>query len=350
MSADPTDKGMPIRLSSAERDAIDLAVWNLYKGRLGGTELAQLAVLFRSAALPRILSNVIRPTLTRNQPFYREEIETKLAWIDKHPVAEFPGIKGRGELGDAAVYYFENLRHRGQTRHQHARAVLLQAKVAKSAAQIRSPNVPIGTGISTARELALYSAWGTFDLYAGGGPKLPLIADNITVTAEGPPSPQGWFIATPRSAPGTASLGAWRSPWMCGPARASESCSATLGDLLVSFLAPHSAVASTMRADVGSDFNFDPIQLQTPTCSGWDRLCIEILRYCRKGSLPKSIFGANLPPGSAYGSTIRSFPYVGGGDDLPDFMDILSSLIGLRKMWILIVVKTNIEGPQENLG
>jgi hypothetical protein len=63
---------MPLSLAAGTGDAIDSQIWEIYKQRLGGGELRQLAKLFKNAGLLARLENILLPTLTAPSVGYRE--------------------------------------------------------------------------------------------------------------------------------------------------------------------------------------------------------------------------------------------------------------------------------------
>src|SRR5258708_4878564 len=118
---------MTLTLTQHHADQIDCEIWQIYKGRLGGRELEQLAKLFHERhGLPARLATVLKPTLRAPGPFYREELQIDLAWIDKHPVAKLAKLGRRVELGDAAIFFFDVMQHKGTIKRQEARAIILQ--------------------------------------------------------------------------------------------------------------------------------------------------------------------------------------------------------------------------------
>jgi hypothetical protein len=280
---------MPLYLQPAIGTAIDSHIWEIYKHRLGGTELRQLAKLFKRAGLLTCLEEVLSPTLASS----RNELEISLAWIDKRPLAKLATDLRRVELGDAAIFFFDMLQYRGSTRYNQSRALILQAKVAKETGQMAQPAVPVNPTrpnamSSTARELKLLSRWDHFDLYKTSGSRDPIVRGIAVAPPKLPPA-HSWYMATPRWRPTRAQSAAWTSPWMCAPAANGARCDITFGSLLLAFLtsSPVTGVNAALP-EVGADFKFEPQSLWVPSGNDWDRLCIEILRLCPRNNLPRS--------------------------------------------------------------
>jgi len=343
---------MPLTLTPEHSAAIDAAIWKIYRSKLGGGELAQLAKLFARGELLKQLETILAPTL-RHGRYYREELEIKLAWIDKRPLAKLANHSKRVELGDAAFFFFEQLANHGVSIPQYGRALIMQAKVAKDMNQIASPSVPVNPvrpspDSSTARELDLLSKWDTFDLYATSGSR-DAIVTGISVAPASLPPAHGWYMATPRRHPAGSQASAWKSPWMCAPAEAGVACAFTLGEVLRSFFAfSYAAPMGNLPIEVGANIDPDPSNLQNPSGQGWERLGVELLRLCPKNQLPRSLFG-NVASRSAMGSSVvRSFPYLGlGGNGTGLLSRIYQRLFG-RRMPVLVVVFIKTEGDLSN--
>src|SRR5574340_1616361 len=109
---------MSLQLSSQHAKKIDDELWQIYGKRLGGPELRQLAKLFKSKGLTDRLLKIFTPTLPKPRQYYREELEIKLAWIDKRPLAKLATQSKRGELGDAAFFYLDRKSTRLNSSHQ----------------------------------------------------------------------------------------------------------------------------------------------------------------------------------------------------------------------------------------
>lgn len=330
---------MSLQLAPQHARAIDDGLRAIHASGYGG-ELQQLAKLFNRRALPAVLQTVIKPTLRRGRG-YREEVEVKLAWIDKRPLAKLARHTKRVELGDAAIFYLDRLRFKDRINWRPARALILQAKVAKEREQLAAPAVPVNPtkparDSSTAREFDLLSSWGTFDLYATSGSK-DAIATAITVAPASLPPGNGWYMAAPRTRPDPDTRAAWVSPWMCAPALMAAPCATTLGQLLLAFLRSDEIGAGLPSA--GEEFRFHPDALKKPQGSDWQRVCIEVLRLCPKYRLPKALFGEY----TGEGSIVRSFPYLGGGKSFGWLIDLLT-LLFRKKMFVLVVLVTRTEG------
>lgn len=339
---------MALVLDDNHRTEIDREIWNIYGQRLGGSELRQLARLFQGTGLPARLSKIFAATLPKPTPNYRVDLEIKVAWIDKRPLAKPVNQSKRGELGDAAFFYIEFLQNRGKLVALGARALIMQAKAAKEAKQMAGPTVPVNPsrpspGSSTERELSLLSRWETFDLFATSASKKP-IAEDISVMPPTLPPAYGWYMATPRRHPEVPVAKAWASPWMCGPAEPNASCVVTLGQLLTSFFtfAAHAGGGTNLPA-AGENFKFDQTHMTEPVGNGWDRLCVEILRLCPNYQLPQSLFGTTRKQGSVDTSRLRSFPYLGGDGGHPTLQSRVWEWLFPRRMPVLVVVLTKIE-------
>lgn len=330
---------MSLQLAPEHARAIDDGLRAIHASGYGG-ELQQLAKLFKRRALPAVLQTVIEPTL-RTGRSYREDIEVKLAWIDKRPLAKLARHTKRVELGDAAIFYLDRLRCRDRITWRPARALILQAKVAKERGQLAAPAVPVNPtrparDSSTAREFDLLSSWSTFDLYATSGSKNAL-ATGITAAPTSLPPGNGWYMAAPWTRPDADAKRAWASPWMCAPAVMAAPCITTLGQLLLAFLRCDEVGAGLPSA--GEEFRFHPDALKKPQGSDWQRVCVEILRLCPKYRLPKALVGEF----AGEGSIVRSFPYVGGGGTSGLLLDLLTFLFP-KKMFVLVVLVTRTEG------
>jgi hypothetical protein len=283
--------------------------------------------------------------LSRSLPYpsrhYQEELEIQLAWIDKRPLAKLGAYANRVELGDAAIFFFDLMQSR-KTSYRQARALILQAKVAKEPRQLAQPTVPINPSnpaisSSTARELALMSRWDRFDLYKASGSRIPVVR-GIAIGSSTKTPPNGWYMATPRIPPTPEQQAAWKSPWMCAPAENRASCNVTLGSLLWAFFSSSKLPAGVNKLpEVGADFDFDPKYLTEPRGQDWNRLCIEMLRLCPGNKLPQSLFGRR--PRRAIGSVVfRSLPYFGSENGSTNLLSWLRDLIPWPRMPVLLVV------------
>lgn len=277
-------------------DELDRAILSIYP-QLGGGELTQLAKLFTGQRLLRALENVLRPTLGHTRrPM--EKTEVRLAWTDKRPYALMKGEAAKVELADLAIYHFDTQLWKGGQRTL-SRCLLLQAKAAKTSTQLSAPtaclNPPVPKANSTTgRELRLLSSWPEFDLYLGANSANP-VASGLNVEARHLPAPHGWFIGTPFISPGVSNASAWPSPWMCAPAELGHPCDETLGSLLVRHLSWDQVSGMTKKSvGAGAPFDYNPKDLDatTPTCTDWNRLCVEIIRAVRRDVIP-----GHLTPG-----------------------------------------------------
>jgi hypothetical protein len=347
---------------------IDDALWATYGRKLGGTELKQLARLFSRSGFLERLGIILKSALPPAGKYYRVELEVSIAWIDKHPLARLRHRKRRVELGDAALFHFPILKNGPHTIYRSARAMLLQAKVAKVRNQLFAPCVPVNPPVprknsSTELELDLLSRWDTFDLFKAAGSGRPL-AENLTLPPAGTPPPYAWFMATPRWTPDPEQSRAWKAPWMCGPAGNGAACNTSFGSLIARFLDPtRQRLPTTGWTDAGVDFEFDPAHITDPGLSGndWARLCHELLNLAGTRQLPRYLCeDASTRPAAISGTTVRSFPYLGLGD--PEHQDNhapwphwLAGLFGsagwniVRWLWpwrfpIVIVTSIELEG------
>lgn len=98
---------MALRVKPEIAAEIDSQIREIYRPHLGGSELRQLAKLFKRGGLLTRLKNVLSPTLSPPRPRYREDLEIRLAWIDKRPLAKLATNPRRVELGDAAIFFFD---------------------------------------------------------------------------------------------------------------------------------------------------------------------------------------------------------------------------------------------------
>lgn len=345
---------MSLHLDLGVGAQIDSQIWDIYDHRLGGSELGQLAKLFNTSGLLARLDDVLTPTLPTPRPGYSEELELSLAWIDKRPLAKLATNPRRVELGDAAIFFFDLLQFSGKTHYRQSRAVILQAKVAKEKGQIAQPAVPVNPrrprpNTSTARELELLSRWEIFDLYKTAGDRDPILNGISVAPAKFPPA-NGWYMATPKKRPNDGQNGAWKSPWMCAPAKDGAPCEVTLGNLLLAFLAssPVNGGNSSLPA-VGVDFEFDPQYLLQPNLSAkrgndWNRLCVKILQLCPKHQLPRSLFGAQAGPAIIRTTVLRSLPYAGDGSSLINLILWIRDELFPRRMPVLLITITRREG------
>ena len=315
-----TSSMAPINLNAQHAAQIDGLLWDIYGRKLGGTELRQLARLFEGSHFPKALGTILSSALPPAGKYYRVELEVSVAWIDKHPLALLQNRTRRVELGDAALFYFPILKSGSYKHYRKARAVLLQAKVAKAQKQLAAPSVPVNPpaprkNSSTELELELLSHWAPFDLFKASASAQPLVKQ-LTLPPAGSPPAYAWFMATPRSSPTPPQSAAWKSPWMCGPAANGAACDTPLGALMARFF-DASWPPVTGSVDSGVDFDFNPAHIANPDSSGkgWARLCHELLRLAGTRQLPLHLREdpAARPPAIS-STTVRSFPYLGFGD------------------------------------
>ena len=341
---------MALRVKPEIAAEINSQIREIYRPHLGGSELRQLAKLFKRGGLLTRLKNVLSPTLSPRRPRYREDLEIRLAWIDKRPLAKLATNPRRVELGDAAIFFFDLFQTSGGNDYRQSRALMLQAKAAKETSQIARPVVPVNptrprATSSTARELELLSRWDRFDLYKTSGSRDPIVRGISAAPRKLPPA-NGWYMATLKRRPSNAERAAWKSPWMCAPAANGAPCAVTFGSLLLAFLTAFEVNGANFALpEVGADFKFDPQYLLTPRGDDWDRLCIEILRLCQQHRLPQSLFGARANRAIGTNVLLRSFPYI-GGDDSPInlFFSWIRDLIFPRRMPVLLIAIVRREG------
>jgi hypothetical protein len=119
---------MALRVKPEIAAEIDSQIWDIYRNRLGGSELRQLAKLFKRTGLLTRLENILSSTLRTPTPHCREDLEIRLAWIDKRPLAKLETNPRRVELGDAAIFFFDVLQNAKTKWYPQSRAVILQAK------------------------------------------------------------------------------------------------------------------------------------------------------------------------------------------------------------------------------
>ena len=101
---------MPLSLKPEMGAAIDSQIWEIYRHRLGGSELRQrqLAKLFKRAGLLTRLENVLSPTLRHPSPHYREELEIRLARADlirRFMAADDPALQQNPASSDLRRYF-----------------------------------------------------------------------------------------------------------------------------------------------------------------------------------------------------------------------------------------------------
>lgn len=286
---------------------IDAAITKRYSGFTVFRELAQLAHLF-----DRNFLDSVRTAIGKNKR-PDESIQVKLGWIDKKPYADMTPYSVKDvnnklitrpvELGDAAVFVFKAYVYDSKLIRRHGRGVIVQAKVAQSA---RLPSVPVTSlsgnpDNSTNKELALLSAWPSFDLHKLNDRRELL--GSYQLNSLGSPPSYGWYAAAPsKNSRGWDKNGQWRSRWMCAPAKQGTACSSTLGELFEAIYLDNplqgTNVGETCYPTSGP-YQAKSSSLPQPT--DWDKLCTQILAMQKKyeeTSGPHGVF--------------PSFPYIPG--------------------------------------
>ncbi|MBO9709687.1 MAG: hypothetical protein J7521_15900 [Caulobacter sp.] len=250
-------------------------------------ELPQLRTLFSRGYLDE-LETILAEAAQRGD--HRPTmVEVSIGWIDKTPVAD-AGFGRKVELGDAVLFAREETRrHPSSLADSTARAVFLQAKTARSVAQMRAPTVPVlPEAGSTARELALLSAWPTFDLYPAGAALKPLLK-TVALPQRSAPPPYGWYVAAPGQTPDDPEA-PWFSWWMAGAAERNRLCDVSFGDLMVAFL---TADAPPNQATVvGETFRQRLRPKGEEADPEWSRLCNAVLDLASTKPAPGSMAGA----------------------------------------------------------
>lgn len=285
-------------LGHAAANSIDAFLNKHCRGPSDCGELEQLRQLF-TWRFRRGLERLLNGTLLGTGRVAVADV--RIAWIDKNPIARAPSLTRGTELGDAVIFSIDQkVTANGDPLLVDSRAVILQAKIAKTAAQITQPSVPINQSTSTPNELHLLSNWPVFDLRAAGRSKGDLLT-GVDIAPSSLPSPHAWFIAAPGTDPGRSA--GWPSWWMAGRALACDPCTTTFGRLLVEFLNP----AGSGR--VGHPFVTRP-PFPKPTGQGgtqtpppdWSDLCSTIQRLVprygaprNKFRMPKGQFGPTFP-------------------------------------------------------
>ena len=277
-------------LGSTDAARIDRYVNRHCKNPKSYGELSQLHRLFTlrfRRALELLLNRSIR---REGRPAV---CDVQLGWIDKIPIARSPSLSKGTELGDAVLFAFDETRDfTGKLHTSRARAVILQAKVARGASQLGAPSVPIGTGMSSRNELTLLSSWPSFNLHETARNASPCLA-SVTVAPSAAPPAEAWFIAAPGHELSEATQPSWPCWWMAGDPRPSASCATTIGELLVGFLAPSSSTPT-----VGTPFTRQMAPSPpggAATSADWSDLCNEIQRILGRHHAPPSLFGPSQP-------------------------------------------------------
>ncbi len=281
---------MFVHLGSTEGALIDRYINRHCKNPSSYAELSQLHQLFTLRSR-RTLELLLNRSLQRaGRPAV---CDVQLGWIDKIPIARSPKLSKGTELGDAILFAYDERRDwNGKLLTGSARAVILQAKVARSTFQLGTPSVPIGTGESSRNEFALLSRWPKFDLYETAG-NASACLPSVTVQASSVPPSEAWFIAAPGRALSASAQPSWPCWWMAGKPHPTAGCATTIGELLVGFLAPSS---STLM--VGTPFTrqmaLAPMGTAGPPAD-WSGLCNEVQRILRKYQAPPNLFGPSQP-------------------------------------------------------
>ena len=333
---------------------IDDVVDALYTGNTGGGELKQLARLF-SPAFVKNLEKLLQAELQVQREPYRSEVTVELSYIDKIPVASFnPGINDvhgqpiteRTEIGDAAFFYIEKLHVNGAWCRPKARGLILQAKQATSAKLPKQvPIVPLPTkqNDSTLKELALLSAWPTFDLaFTGSSKELFQKGYSINPNAAAVP-PHGWYIgASPKTkAP-------WFPHWKAGPCQNGAICDETFGTLLYAVIEGNGCINGV--ESVGQAFAYDKSRLEAPDFKlapvanppDWSDLCHQIMLTCKAYEAPQSIFGGYGKKRTVGLSTFHAGPFSAIYELIAQFSRNLFE--PKRRFAVLTVTRTSGEG------
>ncbi|KQM97995.1 hypothetical protein [Sphingomonas sp. Leaf25] len=295
-------------IDAAAISRIDSAT--LAHGRLDGDlgELEQLAVLFRPPFL-KALYEALAPTTSQGR--LTRALTIKLGWIDKIPLAATKRFIERVELGDLAIFAFEQTvtsdsRPAGPAK---ARGVFAQAKVVRALHRMRRPVVPAAPiKDSTSRELELLTDWPKFTLYKSSTSNDPL-ATGVDLRGHALGAlPFGWYVAAPcdpRSRLGTPPL-PWSSWWMAGPPIKSAPIDVTFGSFLVALLQGTPISTGTGELNVGHSFacaTYPPAR----TGDGWDRVCAEVLTLVEEGHAPQHVFGQSKTKISSVEPILHSF-------------------------------------------
>lgn len=283
-------------LGNTEVDLIDKLCKKICTNNTKDGELKQLSVLFKARFVKR-LGRILYP-LPYLRPHTRT-IEIKIGWIDKIPVARHSHFTQATELGDAVFFAFDEVINpiTGLSASFDARALIVQAKIADSYAQLKNPTVPITSARnknSTERELYLLEGWPKFDLFkTGKSDATKPYRTSIELNPVGTPLPlpYGWYIAAPKGKKMKHSLQmAWPSWWMAAPAINKYPCNITFGSLLVSFFtgAPNGNLPHHLEVGKKTAWNY---RSGLPAgASDWDNLCSDIYQILLENSPPQSLF------------------------------------------------------------
>lgn len=272
-------------LGQKEADAIDALAASVCSSPLDFDELPQLRTLFNTtfqSGLEAILQKALN-----HDPAGKPLVEVTMGWIDKMPLAS-SAVFGqtanfrdkRVELGDAILVTYDNLyTSTGELLRQDARAVLLQAKVARQVGHLKTPKVPLTTNSGSAlKELTLLSTWPKFDLFKSSGNSDPLLSNINLGALRGNPSRFAWYVGAPGIAP--PSIPAWKSWWVAGAPKHRSSMDASIGQLFVAFLTNQmlrgSPIGEAFKRN-GSD--------------DWSKVCKTVLGLVKGNPAPAFLFG-----------------------------------------------------------
>ncbi|AER57022.1 hypothetical protein DSC_11890 [Pseudoxanthomonas spadix BD-a59] len=301
-------------------EAIDDLIDAHYRGKTGGGELKQLAVLF-SPAFWSAFESLLRRDFVRSGPSFAQEVSVSLGYIDKIPMAEFdPPIKDihgspitqKTELGDAAFFFIDTVfLPKPANPSVSARGLLLQAKQAESQSPALSVPIvalPRTPNSSTLKELALISSWPRFNLYFTSGSKDWVQEGYELRESARPTQPHAWYIgASPKTDH------PWRPRWIAGPAEYAAPCNASLGELLFAVLQDQGERGGVER--VGKAFHFDASRLaatdfklaSTASPPDWSDLCHQLMLVCEAYGWPSHLFSETGPRRKS--STFYSLPF-----------------------------------------
>ncbi|WP_147253539.1 hypothetical protein [Thalassospira xiamenensis] len=281
---------MFVNLNTAEITKIDRFVDLKCRRPKSYGELNQLYQLFSIDFRQALEILINRSLLGCSQ---RTICNVELGWIDKIPVVKSSALTKRTELGDAVIFaYDQKCDSQGNLSQIAARAVILQAKVARSKTQLANPEVPVGYGKSTQDEFKLLSGWPQFDLYNTGGTKKPCI-QNVNVAPKCSPPSEAWFLVAPGRGIVAANRASWPCWWMAGKASSKARCSTTIGTLLADFFK-----GSSVSLQVGADFILPGSMSKSSkgkAACDWSDLCNEIRKILLIYKAPVSIFGPSQP-------------------------------------------------------
>lgn len=333
---------------------IDNVVDSLYAGTTGGGELKQLARLF-SPSFSTNLEALLKAEFKTNNSFYNREITVELSYIDKIPVASFnppitdihgQSITERTEIGDAALFFIDKKYGNGQWFSVEARGLIFQAKQASSANLPKHvPIVPLPTNQnnSTLKELALLSAWPTFDLAFTGGSGDFIQEGYSIVYQNGTVPPHGWYIgASPKT------NNPWSPRWIAGPSNSGAPCDQTLGSLLFAVIEDRGEINGIPR--VGAKFAYDETRLTSANNvlttvanpPNWNDLCHQIMLAANKYDAPTSIFGGAGKSRTAGLATLHAGPMAAIYELLQNIFEWLFK--PKRRFPVLVVTRTSGEG------